>query len=375
MQCASGISGRVVKTVVFFLLLLFSFPLLADEVSSLDQDLEPWLLLEKGKGFYRDKDFSTALNYFLYTQDKAAVFPEVEYWIGRIYEEEGEFLLAEQQYLKAYEQKKYLYISDQQYEIAYRLSQLYLNRQRWDEYENILLEIIHQELQKDLSLVQQEHQMMKVLKEDGIDELFYLYRRNFTFSVRAFRELGIFYYKMENYRSASIYSLYAVMAMFSSIADGILEVNPHYQYPRNLDQLKEWDPDYLVLSLENEIQKQDFGFSFPREKDSSSVGDVQRAIEEGLTWLEEHSLNYHFSGILYSMYQAKQRPALLQYLDEGMFYQSLYYLSSSLYAEGYREEAMHLWTVLSFIPEAGDWMQLSLERLNNPGLDEDHFLY
>lgn len=375
MQCTSGISGRISKVVIFLLMFLFTFPLTADEVSPADKDLQPWLLLEKGKSYYRDKEFSTALNYFLYTQDKAAVFPEVEYWIGRVYEEEGEFILAEQQYLKAYEQKKYLYISDQQYEIAYRLSQLYLNRQRWDEYENILLEIVHQEFHRDLTMVQQEHQMMSVLKEGGLDELFYLYRRDFSFSIRAFRELGIYYHKMKNDRSSSIYSLYSVMAMFSAVADGILETDPYYQYPRNLEQLRTWDPDYLVFSLETEIQKYDFSFSFPRQQGSTTVSEPQKAIDEGLAWLGDHSLYYPFSGILYTLHQARKRPALMQYLDEGLFYQSLYYLASSLFAEGYQEQARDIWSVIKEIPEAGDWQDYSIERLENPSLQNDHFLY
>jgi len=356
-------------------MLLIAIPLTADEVSPEDRDLQPWLLLEKGKSSYRDKDFSTALNYFLYTQDKAAVFPEVEYWIGRIYEEEGEFILAEQQYIKAYEQKKYLYISDQQYEIAYRLSQLYLNRQRWNEYEDILLEIVNQEFHRDLSMVQQEHQMMSVLKENGMDDLLYLYRRDFSFSIRAFRELGIYYYKMKNYRSSSIYSLYSVLAMFSAITDGILDTDPNYQYPRNLEQLRAWDPDYLVFSLEKEIQKEDFSFSFPRQQGSTSVPHPQEAIDEGLLWLEEHSLSYPFSGILYTLDQARTYPALMEYLDEGLFYQSLYYLASSLYAEGYMEQAHDIWTVLSEIPEAEDWQFAAGKRMAEPGLDEDRFLF
>jgi len=373
-QCQAGLFGRIGKTLTLLILLSFS-TLLAEDVNPMDYELPPWLLLEKGKSFFRSKDFSTALNYFLYTQQEAAVFPEVEYWIGRIYEEEGEFLLAEEQYQKALQQKKYLYITDDEYEISYRLSRIYLNRQRWDDYETILLSIVNADLETDLSQIRQEHQYMTVLKEQGLDELFYLYRKDFRFSIRAFRELGIYYYKNSNYRSASIDLLYAVMGQVSASIQGILEVDPEFQYPRDLEQLIEWDPLYVAEDLEKYIQEEDPQFYFPRERGSQNIADQMTAISEGLDILAERGRSYPFSGVRYMLDKAAQRPQILLYLEEGLFYQNCYYLASSIYGEGFSQSAMDIWQWLASMPEAQEWQKASRDKLENPGVDVMDFLY
>lgn len=367
--------GRIGKTVILAVLFLSVSFLWADDVSPMDRDLDPWLLLEKGKGYFRDRDFATSLNYFSLAQEKGAIFPEVEYWIGRIYEEEGELVLAEEQYLKAYSLHKYLYIQDDKYEIAYRLSRLYLNRQAWDSYEDILLGLIQDEMGRNMAQVEQEHLLVRVIKERGIDELLFLYRNQYRYSLRALRELGVFYYKQGNYRSALIHNLYAVMSGFSAGADGLLEVFPEYQYPRSLEQLRDWDPLYLAEELESRIQRFRPDFLFPRDPLSREFKDQQAAIDRGLAILDEEGDPYRFSGLLYSLQKMGLRSGVYTYLKEQGFYSSLYYLAGSLYGEGFENQARELWEVLYRSENAGNWALEASMQLENPHLDDDLLIF
>ncbi|MDA3850856.1 MAG: hypothetical protein PF447_06255 [Spirochaetaceae bacterium] len=361
--------GRIGKVIAVFLI---SFTALyAEQVRAEDMNLEPWLLLEKGKTFFRHRDYSTALNYFSYAQHQHSVFPEVEYWLGRVYQEEGEYLLAEEQYLKAYELKNYLYISDQQYDIAYELASMYLNRRQWDEYENMLLSLVNQEMGRDTSWIQQEHNLIRVLKEQGMDDLLYLYRRSFRYSQRALKELGVYYFKKENYRSATLFNLYSVLSQFSQVAQAILEVNPDYQFPRDLDQLILWDPSYVLSQLEMDIQRLDSGFLFSRQPHSEEFVNPEKNIQWALDYLESQLSPYEFSGLLYTMHFIPLVPGLQQYLDEQGFYMSLYYLGCSLYGEGYEQRAREIWTTLVRLPHGQNWSEKASMQLSQPDLSQE----
>ncbi len=86
-------NGKIITAII--LLLIFTIPLYSQ-----DADEAEWILYRKGINYYNSKDFSEAFKYFR----EAAVkrdFPEAEYYIGRIFENEGEFSLALKQYERA----------------------------------------------------------------------------------------------------------------------------------------------------------------------------------------------------------------------------------------------------------------------------------
>lgn len=361
---------RTGKTLIVVILICSSFiSLSADQVHSDDLHLEPWLLLEKGKNLFRERDFATALNYFHYALEEGAVYPEVEYWIGRVYEEEGEFLLAEEQYKRAYEQRRFLYIRDQQYEIAYRLAQLYYHRQRWNEYEDILLGLIEEERQSNTQVLEQEHSLIRVLKEEGLDQLLYLYRRDFSHSLPALVQLGEYYYLNGQSRSALLYNMYSVMAQFSQAVEGIRDIHGEFQFPRDMDQLRQWDPLSMAEIMEEQIRVFDGDFSFPREDLSENIENQDEMLERGLAYLESKGRPFLFSPILYTLEKTQVRPQIGTYLEEQQFFRSLYYLGMSLYSEGYPQEAGRIWYVLSEWDPAGHWSEMAKEELDVEGMD------
>ena len=50
--------------------------------------------------------------------------PEIEYWIGRVFEAGGEYILAERQYEAALEEQKLLLVPDDVLSIRYRLAEV-----------------------------------------------------------------------------------------------------------------------------------------------------------------------------------------------------------------------------------------------------------
>ena len=107
-----------------------------------DQGLPGWVLYEKGLFLYEQGKLDQALEYFNLSAKSGSLTPEANYSIGRIYEEEGDYLLAEKQYDKALEDARFLYIPEQKWSIYYSLAGIYLNRDEYDRYEQMLLSVL-----------------------------------------------------------------------------------------------------------------------------------------------------------------------------------------------------------------------------------------
>ncbi|MDC7223625.1 MAG: hypothetical protein PQJ60_07765, partial [Spirochaetales bacterium] len=167
-----SVYGRTVQIALILLLLLGgAFSLAAEELSEKEKNMPVWVLMEKGKASFREGDFATALTYFTYSRNKGAVLPEAEYWMGRVYEEEGELPLAILQYEKSLDQARYLYIPEEKTEIVYRLAGAYLKGQEPEKYEYRLQRLIDDEVDRSREVVEREHLYTSTLKEKGLDEL------------------------------------------------------------------------------------------------------------------------------------------------------------------------------------------------------------
>ncbi|MDC7221653.1 MAG: hypothetical protein PQJ59_17100 [Spirochaetales bacterium] len=368
--------GRTGKTaLIFFILLLCQVFLFAEDLSEDEKDMPVWVLMEKGKASFREGDFATALTYFTYSRNKGAVLPEAEYWMGRVYEEEGELTLAVFQYEKALDQARYLYISDEKTEIFYRLAQAYLKSQEPAKYESLLLRLVNEEVERSRVVVEREHLYASTLKEKGLDELLYLYRLDYNRSLRAFRELGAYYYKKGEYRSGILYNLYAVMTFYSLGIEQLIRENPEFQFPRNREMLLEQDRERYYNDIEKELRQVDEEFSFVREEGSRRLINADQQVQSALNRLEESDAAYYYSGIGYALELFKESRALLPFMDENNVYQSLYYLACSLYGEGFEERAREIWSVLEKDEYGKAWSRLAANQLEEPRLDKNTLLF
>ena len=372
-----SIHGRAAKTALTLLLyLLPAFSALyAEELSGEEMDMPVWVLMEKGKASYRQGDFASALTYFTYSRNKGAVLPEGEYWIGRVYEEEGELPLAILQYEKALEQARYLYVAGDKTEIVYRLAEAYIKSEQPGKYEYRLQQLIDEEVQRSRTVVEREHLYVSTLKEKGLDELLYLYRLDYNQSLRAFRELGAYYYKKGEYRSGVLYNLYAVMTFYSLGIQQLIREDPEFQFPRNREKLLEYDPLSYYDDIENELRRVDSSFSFIREEGSRRLVNENAQVHDALRRLEEENIPYHYSGIGYALNLFKKSRALLPFMEENNIYQSLYYLACSLYGEGFEERAREIWSDLRKDPQGKGWSRRAEAQLASPHIDKNPVLF
>ncbi len=196
---------------------------------SIDNDIPSWIILEKGKQAFINKDFGLATRLFREAVSRERDFPEAEMWLGHIFEVDGEYKLAEKQYLKAYNMKDLLYIHDDKLTIQYSLARMYLNSNMYGKYESSLLTLLQWDdnSEQTLSL---RNSMMKTLRGKGIDKLVELYRFQENKYQWARSSLGIYFYRTGRYSDASINLMISTLISLSTCIDEFIRIDPDYKY-------------------------------------------------------------------------------------------------------------------------------------------------
>lgn len=293
-------SSRFLAIIFFF---LFTTLACFSQERMVSTDEPDWVYLEKGKKAFREREFGIALRYFREAIRQKAVYPEAEYWIGKVFEEESEFGLAEKQYKLAYEQRGQLTIPDDKYTILYQLARIYQYNDDTTSYVEVLQAIV----EDDKVFSSPEYHSFRTainstLREQGLNRLLILYRLQSDFSLQAHSALGIYNYEREEYKNATLHFLFTVITLFSNCITEIRTKRPFYEF--------ENAADCLTIIMDNSLLKD-------------------------------------------------------YVLDNGLFV-NMYYLASSLYAEGESDVSLELWRLVSAWTPSSILKQRTEQQLENP---------
>ena len=315
---------------------LCGFLMLAVFLSLDAQESPPWVILEQGKVAFDESNLSQAQQLFFEAAQKNGEYPEAEFWLGQVYEAQGQPELAEEQYRRALSYASLLVVRDQSIQIQYTLAQLLLNRgeARREEARAILSGIANQEGASDPEQLKREHLYVDRLLAGGLDELLYLYRDELTHSLRSRRILGEMAWEDGQYRTALVHSMRSVLSMLSTLSQRRREVDPHWRF--DIDPLE--DP----LRPDKDVR-------FPLFSDG---------VAELLAWTN------------------RQDYTAAQWLEQEGFWSQVYLLASALFAGGHGGAAQACWEVLvvsgslegDYIPRngSGRWGSLAVKQLENP---------
>lgn len=297
-------------TLLVFLMVLFSslFPL-----GSRSFGEDPlWLMLEKGRKAVREGELGEALTIFHSAlgraEEEGQLLPEADLWLGYIFEQEGEWRLAEEQYRKVLDQKGFLYIPEEAFTVLYRLAGIYENSSRYGSYEATLKEILALNRNEpgqqgiDPRVVAREEAMYRLFLRDGMDKLFTLYRDDNRKYQMAYQKLGVFSYRTGLYRESVRYLIQA-----------------------------------LITPVTNLVE--------------------QRRREE---------YKYQFTSMSTLLPPVLDDPDLAAYLRETSAAESLYYLGAALYAYGEIARSQEVWRLLILFPETEPYRRRALRQLTAP---------
>lgn len=174
------------------------------------------------------KDSADNLTAFL---EKNDAFPEADLLIGRVYRLEGEYSLARQYLLTAWQNASLLDISDEQYLILYELAELCALEGDMDGYEKNLLLIL-----KDTEGFNNEGLKSALLsrirggRQDDMEKFFLLFRCDDSQSIRAYGLLADYYSEVGQKDKSLVTSALSVLTGFTKIFDTVKARDPEFEY-------------------------------------------------------------------------------------------------------------------------------------------------
>jgi len=229
---------RFVTTVLCFFLFLSTVLTVSGQEKEI-YELPPWLILEYGKKAFREREYGVALRYAREAIEKSAYFyPEAEILIGGVFEAEGNIELAIEQYEKALNNAKQLYIQDEKYEVYYKLAEMYNNgylsgignnpEQKYRETLETILE--DDEEYTDAAESNLGDALVNTLEEEGFDRLVILYRLNSDFSLEAHSRYGRIYLDTGEYKQAALHFTFVVLSVVSKAIEELQFHDPEYEF-------------------------------------------------------------------------------------------------------------------------------------------------
>jgi len=263
-------------------------------------------------------------------------YPEAEYWIGEVYRVEGELSLALIQYRKAYEMRDLFENPGFGGELLYKISDILLVRQDYNEMQRVLNSIIDNtdtlwanannarpENTSGLNSVSLSYNlasasfasqaMTRTLENDGINRFLELYRYNNTAVEKAHRRLG-FFCAVTGRPMAQQHLMYAFLIQNTII----------------IEELARHQFDFRFTTLNEN-----------RENQARNLAELAQAISKNAL--------------------------LLSYIEEVEYYKTAYYLGASLFRNGKSTVVRnHFWEFLASQPQAGEWHNRAVLQLRNP---------
>jgi tetratricopeptide (TPR) repeat protein len=267
-----------------------------------------WVLFEKGKTeMAKQGELGVALRYFRQALDKRAPFPEAEEAIGDIHRLEGNFLMAEIQYQKAYKLRNSFQVPVEQYQVLQKLAEIYKTQEKYKQMEDALLTILKdQPYFADSSYKRFSDALYSTYREKGIDHFLKLYRvENITFAAKAHEELSWFYYRTGRYVQAIRHGLFGINIFISE----------------SVPEIRKSEPEFEFTTLRAFI-------------------DI-----------------------------ALSRSNLREYLTGENFFSMLYYLAAASYAAQLTARAEVIWEYLAETPAALRFQELSRRQLRSPWVE------
>jgi tetratricopeptide (TPR) repeat protein len=298
---------RKIITFIILIVCLLFFPVLV--LAEGFEGMETWLVLEKGKHLYRQHEYGQALRAFREVLVRRQLVPESEWWIGRVFKQQHMDDLAIQQFERALEEARNFVILEEEYQLLYDLAEVKEEQGNYKGFEEALLRIVN-ETSRNLEYKFSNEirtNMLKTLREQGIDKVIELYRIKETIPHRAYSQLGRYYFHTNRLDEASEKLLISVLITIS-IA---------------IDELKKWEPEYEFESL------------------SITISDFYRDAK-----IEE-------------------------FLEITGLWQDLYMLANTSYLRTHRRLAEDLWSLIGKSRASAPWKNRALQQLANPNITQE----
>lgn len=158
-------------------------------------------------------------------------FPEADYLSGCVYQLEGEYSVAEQLFLKAFEFSSILDVPDEKYDILYSLADISFTKKNFEKYEEYLVLIISQDKAfKNNRLIDAMKSTIRSVKSDCMEKFFLMYRTENFRLLNAYFLLSEYYQEKNEKDRALTTAALGALTGFSKVYDVVSKRNPEFEY-------------------------------------------------------------------------------------------------------------------------------------------------
>lgn len=208
-----------------------------------------WVVYRRGNEAFDEGRFGDALQRYREALSARRPFPEAEAGLGKVFEAEGNYSLAERQYKKALRHTDEFYVGEEAYSVRYLLADLYRSQQRRKEYEETLASIAEQDPQFSPDHEPPYRNLLpNMLTRDSLEDrppeprldvLLRLYRLEANFAHRAHLELGEALLANGQFSPAVEHLVFASVGALSAIFDQLRRENYDYELESTVSLLED----------------------------------------------------------------------------------------------------------------------------------------
>lgn len=258
-----------------------------------EESVPVWVLFQKGMSFYSQKNYGEAFKFFREATNKND-YPEAEYWIGKIFENEGENTLALRQYEKALTicdkaESREFYIT-----VTLSILNIYEKQNKYNLYEQTLLKLINDVKKAAKADMEYEKVLSDRIIENGLEKTLFYFRYDIDSLVKPYVEIGTYYFKNARDRNAIKYLTSAAVIIFTKLVEVNKEYDPQYVYTnsRILFINSEKDAKTKEYMIESDLYKSLFFLALALD----NIGEFQQS-KYIFTLLSESSVKNNYRDI------------------------------------------------------------------------------
>ncbi len=211
---------------LLFYVFISSQPAIAEQGKA---DEPEWVMFQKGMSLYNGKDYGEAFKYFRKSTEFRE-YPEAEYWIGKIFENEGENTLALKQYEKAVEYSWKAETPDFNITVLGSIAGIYEKQKKYNLYQETLEKMINTIKKESLADKDYENILSERLIDNGLDKLIYYFRHEGDSMIKPSGDLGVYYFAHSRDRNAIKYLAVSITIISSELIEMLREYDPEYRY-------------------------------------------------------------------------------------------------------------------------------------------------
>ncbi len=361
------------------LVLSLTPPLSAQDLTNFEQEI----LIQQGIAAFEVRAFPEALEIFSRIQEEAQdINPKVEYWLGRIFEVEGEFPLASEKYERALNGTRVWNQRDLEIEILYHRANFYYVRGEYDKFLQDVESVIALEEPPTDNTMSLERILLSNLSERGLFATLYLMQKKLTFSIKAYSELANYYlqqlslferqeeltdeekrlseeYRLSALRNASL----AVVGELSDLTEIIRKKEIDFFLPGDREELWGIDPEFVlnqVLTRGDEL-----GILLPIKRDLTQLESpvTYEQILEALAMINREDPSFDITNLDYLFSYIYRDPILIEYIDNEEIMKGLYELAESFFYSQNPQRAQEIWGLVVRLDRKRIWAKRSRRKL------------